>query len=194
MKRKVALLYLLANLIAVIYMVVGMPSSINALKSNPENADLKFIYNNRIDRALELFKKSPEISKPKCYIYFGINEPMASYWPQHFITISENIVRDYPLDELSAVLAHEISHAQETARNRKYGDNRPHWKVDLESTKFVEKSSVINALKRLRSHRKEFWRKHPIFSAIFPIIPLANLWFYYEITRRIESVSSAAVY
>lgn len=171
-----------------------MPIPDNPHKTKPKSTDLKFIYNNRIDRALELFKKSPEISMPEFYILFGINEPEATYWPRHYITISENIVRDYSLDELSAVLAHEISHAEEIARNGKYGDDRPHWEVDLESTKFVEKSSVISALKRLRSHRKEFWGEHPVFSTIFPIIPLANRRLHYEITRRIERVSSATAY
>lgn len=198
LNRVLLLAYIIANLPAGTYMVTGMPTARNwkiALKNVPDNPVLEKIYQNRVEQAVKMFKRPIEIAMPKCYIDFGLDEAKASYRPEHLITVSEGIVRDFPIDELAAILAHEVSHARECVRRRNYGDGRSHWEVDLEATLFVDKASIINCLKRLKSRHTSFFIRHPVICTIFPIPALfMSFGGYCETSWRIKKVSSAAAY
>ena len=175
-----------------IYVEVGMPTTIRAFRSEARSEEQKEIYQNKIKRATELFKKPLEMPMPKCNIYYGIDKPLAFYWPGHFITVSEGIVRDWSPDELAAVLAHEISHAKETKIRGKSRDTRSHWQVDLESEELVGKKAVISCLGRLRTYNRNFCAKNWLVCVVFPVVALQQLFSWYELDQRIKKVEYLA--
>ena len=194
--RRTLLVYLIINWLVTGYFAIQqfIPLTPRALKSEPESPYLRDIYQSRIEEALKLFRDSPKVTMPKIIVMFGMDEPNASYSrTRHIITVSEGIARDYPLNELAAILAHEIAHARESARRGGSTDTRSHWQVDVEAAKFVGKESLINVLERLKFHEKNFCTKRVIVCIAAPLIPLEKRTLgSYLINERISKVASTA--
>jgi len=67
------------------------------------------------------------------------------------------LIRDYDVDDVAAILAHEISHLEENQRSG--SDLRPHWMVDARAVELVGRLRVLKALKRIREDQLSFRRR-----------------------------------
>lgn len=94
-------------------------------------------YQKRIDAALAKFRSWPSVTTPSFFYLPGARGPRCRYFtpnqqPSHAIVLAESWLNE-TLDQLAAVIAHELAHAEWVCAKKEGGhkDTRPHWQVDV---------------------------------------------------------------
>jgi len=186
--------YFLINVLVLCYTILGGPMSFEAIMGTRKSPEPGSFYDYKIKESRNLFQNDVGIPEPEILIHFGVDEYRASYWRGNRIVISEGLVKDFTSMDLSAILAHEFSHAEWLNESEHYKDDRNEWEVDLASTKYINKKFMLDALRKRSFQAKNFYIRYPVKSVLFPAIWIYNRYFipYYILTNRIKMISPAA--
>ncbi|OGM99939.1 MAG: hypothetical protein A3B91_04865 [Candidatus Yanofskybacteria bacterium RIFCSPHIGHO2_02_FULL_41_29] len=127
-------------------------SSFEVEETSLSKKDKEIFFQKKIAEARNLFRIEPNLkSEPDYKVNVGDKNYQARFYDNKVIEITEGLAKDFTLDELAGVIAHELAHVEEVER---VGfERRPHWMVDVRAAEIAGRQRVVSAVEKLVKKR-----------------------------------------
>ncbi len=99
-----------------------------------------------IQKSLKLFSQEPKIAKPE-FLIRETGSRCYNAWVdtrKNKVILSEPVVREFSLEELAGIIAHEIAHIEFPLEDE-------HWKTDLRGAELTSTKIMLSKLSRMKS-------------------------------------------